>query len=180
MHFLFILLQNMEKGADKGIFSNITDSDKMGFLLWKVNNYWQREFKKRFEEVGLTHGQLLLLLGILWRETNMTEITQKELSDKSGIDPMTTSTVLRTLQKKKLIKRKFNKKDSRTRLISLTEDGRIIVEKAMKNLNGLNNSFFASLKGRQKQFLKDLVTLIMSDELTKEAYHHKEQKNKIS
>lgn len=168
----------MEKGFNKEFFLNITDSDKMGFLLWQVNNYWQREFKKSFEEVGLTHGQLLVLLSILWREANMAESTQKELSDKSGIDPMTISTILRTLQKKKLIKRNFNKKDSRTWLISLTEEGRIIARKSMKNLKILNNSFFDPLKVRQKQFLKDLVTLIMSDELNKKVYYHKAQKNK--
>jgi Transcriptional regulators len=166
-------MKNVGKNIDNELFSNITDSDKIGFLLWQVNNYWQREFKKSFGEGGLTHGQLLLLLGILWEETNVSEVTQKKLSDRSGIDPMTTSTVLRTLQKKKLIKRKFSKKDSRTRLISLSEEGRATIEKSARILKNLNSSFFASLKDHQKQFLNDLITLLMSDKLNKKRYSHK-------
>ena len=168
----------METSVDNQLFLNITDNDKIGFLLWQVNNYWQREFKKSFDETGLTHGQLLMLFSIFWRESIMKEVTQKDLSDKSGIDPMTTSTILRTLQKKKLITRKTNKKDSRTRLISLSDEGRVIVQKSMEKIKILNNSFFSPLKSHQKQFLQDLVTLLMSDELIKERYYYKTGKNK--
>ena len=152
----------------KDFFSNITDNDKIGFLLWKVNNYWQREFKKSFGELDLTHSQLLLLFGILWGETHAEEVTQKKLSDKSGIDPMTTSTVLRTLQKKGWIKRRQNKKDSRTRLISLTENGKEIVENAMEIIKKFNNSFFQPLKDHQQQFQENLISLLMNDEYMKE------------
>lgn len=168
----------METSVGNQLFLNITDNDKIGFLLWQVNNYWQREFKKSFDETGLTHGQLLMLFSIFWRESIMKEVTQKDLSDKSGIDPMTTSTILRTLQKKKLITRKTNKKDSRTRLISLSDEGRVIVQKSMEKIKILNNSFFSPLKSHQKQFLQDLVTLLMSDELIKERYYYKTGKNK--
>lgn len=152
----------------KGFLLNITDSDKTGFLLWKVNNFWQREFKKNFEHLDLTHSQLVLLLSILWGETNQTEVTQKGLSDKAGIDPMTTSTVLRTLQKKGWIKRKFNKKDSRTKLISLTEDGKSIIKDATKIIKKFNASFFSSLKDQQNQFQQNLVTLLDDDIYTDE------------
>lgn len=166
----------------KEFFSNITDNDKTGFLLWKVNNYWQREFKRSFSELDLTHSQLLLLLGVLFGETHQIEVTQKELSDKAGMDPMTTSTVLRTLQKKGWIKRKFNKKDSRTRLISLTDEGKKIIEQATQIIKEFNDSFFSPLQDQQKQFQENLLILLMADEYTKEEFkkHHKEDLKKYN
>lgn len=167
----------------KEFFSNITDNDKTGFLLWKVNNYWQRAFKRSFGDLDLTHSQLLLLFGILWGETHQIKVTQKDLSDKTGMDPMTTSTVLRTLQKKGWIRRRFNKKDSRTRLISLTEDGKKIVENATKTIKTFNNSFFGPLKKQQNQFQENLITLLLSDEDIKkefEEHYGKELKNIIA
>ncbi|MGM5630893.1 MarR family transcriptional regulator [Apibacter raozihei] len=166
----------------KEFFSNITDNDKTGFLLWKVNNYWQRAFKKNFRELDITHSQLLLLFGILWGETHHLEVTQKDLSDKAGIDPMTTSTVLRTLQKKGWIKRKFNKKDSRTRLIYITDEGKKIVDHAGIIIKEFNNSFFEALKEHQKQFQENLITLLMSDEDTKKEFinNHPEEFKKYN
>ncbi|MDR2122277.1 MAG: MarR family transcriptional regulator [Flavobacteriaceae bacterium] len=157
----------------KDFFSNITDSDKTGFFLWKVNNLWQREFKKSFRHIDLTHSQLLLLFGILWGETQQFEITQKNLSDKAEVDPMTTSTVLRTLQKKGWIKRKISEKDSRTRLISLTDEGKKIIESATQIIKKFNDSFFSPLKEQQKMFQENLLTLLMSDEYTKEEFRQK-------
>lgn len=149
--------------SDKDIFFTISENDRTGFLLWKVNNYWQREFKKNFETLELTHSQLFLLLGIMHMNSCNKEVTQKDISVKAGIDPMTTSTVLRTLQKRGWIKRKYNKKDSRTKLISITQDGKKIVAEASKIIHGFNNSFFNPLEDKQKYFQKDLILLLKDD-----------------
>ncbi|MDR1876926.1 MAG: MarR family transcriptional regulator [Flavobacteriaceae bacterium] len=154
----------------KDFLSNITNSDKIGLLLWKVYNLWQRELKKALVELDITHSQFLLLGATLWGNHCQAEVTQKSLSDKTGIDPMTTSTVLRTLQKKGWIKRKFSKKDTRTRLISLTENGKKIVESATKELKKFNDSFFGPLKEQRGQFQENLFILLMTDEHIKEEF----------
>ncbi|PQL90728.1 MarR family winged helix-turn-helix transcriptional regulator [Apibacter adventoris] len=153
--------------VDKDIFFTISENDITGFLLWKVNNYWQREFKKKFEKLELTHSQLFLLFGILHMNSLNKEVTQKDISVKAGIDPMTTSTVLRTLQKKGWINRKYNKKDSRTKLISITQNGKQIIEEASKIIHEFNNSFFKPLEDKQKYFQNDLI-LLSKDELNDE------------
>jgi len=167
----------------KAFLLNITDCEKTGFLLWKVNNFWQREFKKNFEHLDLTHSQLVLLFTILWVETNQAEVSQKNLSDETGIDPMTTSTVLRTLQKKGWIKRKFHKKDSRTKLISLTEEGKRVISNATKVAKEFNTSFFSSLKDQQSQFQENLLTLLLDDscseEINQTCYKNYELNNNI-
>ena len=79
--------------------------DDVEYLIWKIFKYWQRGKQKLLEEFGLT-GSQLELLGAIYRmsEHNM-EVTQILLSQKTGIDPMTTSTILRNLQKKNKAKK---------------------------------------------------------------------------
>ncbi|MDR3273629.1 MAG: MarR family transcriptional regulator [Flavobacteriaceae bacterium] len=171
--------------SNECFFSNFDDYNKIGFLLWKLDNYWQREFKKKFAELKLnfTHSQVLLLVSIMWGEAHEeVDITQKTLSDKTGIDPMTTSTILRTLQKKKLIRRKFYQKDSRMHLISLTEEGKGLVGKALQIVGDFNHSFFSPLKEQQKQFQENLIVLLMKDDAFREHImeNHKEELKKYN
>lgn len=87
------------KSNDK-IFSVDTPEESSGFLLWQVTNLWQRELRKALEKYDLTHSQFVLLASILWLSLKKENVTQVLLSTHTKIDPMTTSTVLRTLQKK--------------------------------------------------------------------------------
>lgn len=157
----------MENFNQKCEIFDVDLCDKLGFLFWKINNSWKRNCKKIFEEnnIDLTHGQLFLLHNILFTERDSEEITQIMLSEKTGIDPMSTSTLLRTLQKKGLIKRIENKKDSRSKLISTTEFGREIAEKAIGIIRNYNKDFFKDLKKEEKLSLKNLIILTLKNEL---------------
>lgn len=81
-------------------FSVEKAEESSGFLLWQVTNLWQREIKKALEPFDLTHSQFVLLASIHWMTLHKQDVTQILLSSHTKIDPMTTSTVLRTLQKK--------------------------------------------------------------------------------
>ena len=91
-------------------FDNAEDSS--GFLLWQVTNLWQREIRKALEQYDLTHSQFVLLASIHWLTLQNKDVTQVLLSVHTKIDPMTTSTVLRTLQAKGLLKRKEHSTDT--------------------------------------------------------------------
>src|SRR5882762_8526795 len=93
------------KSADN-TFSVDKPEDSSGFLLWQVTNLWQREIKKALEQYDLTHSQFVLLASTHWLTLQKKDVTQVLLSVHTKIDPMTTSTVLRTLQAKGLLKRK--------------------------------------------------------------------------
>src|ERR1041385_8352196 len=93
-------------------FSVESPDDSSGFLLWQVTNLWQREIKKALEKHGLTHSQFVLLASIHWLTLSKQNVTQILLSSHTKIDPMTTSTVLRTLQKKGLLKRQEHETDT--------------------------------------------------------------------
>lgn len=134
--------------------------DSSGFLLWQVTNLWQREIKKALEKLGLTHSQFVLLASIHWLTLSKQDVTQILLSSHTKIDPMTTSTVLRTLQTKGLLKRQEHEKDTRAKTVSLTDKGVKTVIQAVKTVEQFDDEFFSPLGKQTSDFNKKLILLL--------------------
>jgi MarR family transcriptional regulator, organic hydroperoxide resistance regulator len=126
-------------------FSIEKAEESSGFLLWQVTNLWQREIKKALEEFGLTHSQYVLLASIHWLTLHNKEVTQVVLSSHTKIDPMTTSTVLRTLQQKGFLQRKEHLTDTRAKTVELTEEGVKIIKMAVVVVEKFDKEFFSLL-----------------------------------
>ncbi len=142
------------------IFSVDKVEDSSGFLLWQVTNLWQREIKKALEVYNLTHAQFVLLASIYWLTLHKEDITQIRLSAHTKIDPMTTSTVLRTLQQKELVVRQEHLTDTRAKTIGLTDVGKKILKKAVITVENFDKDFFAKLGDNIKGFNKQMVILL--------------------
>lgn len=134
--------------------------ESSGFLLWQVTNLWQREIKKALEPYDLTHSQFVLMASIHWLTLHKQDVTQILLSAHTKIDPMTTSTVLRTLQNKKLIQRHEHVTDTRAKTVGLTENGKKIIKQAVKTVESFDRKFFAMLGDKTETFNKQLLTLL--------------------
>lgn len=141
-------------------FSVEKPEESSGFLLWQVTNLWQREIRKALEEFGITHSQFVLMASIHWLTLHKKEVTQIILSDHTKIDPMTTSTVLRTLQQKGYIHRQEHKTDTRAKTVGLTEDGKKIVTKAIVRVETFDNDFFSILGDKVSLLNSNLLTLL--------------------
>jgi MarR family transcriptional regulator, organic hydroperoxide resistance regulator len=141
-------------------FSVDKAEDSTGFLLWQVTNLWQREIKKALEEFDLTHSQFVLLASTHWLTITKREVTQILLSSHTKIDPMTTSTVLRTLQGKGLLVRKEHTTDTRAKTVALTDQGKDIVQKAIKAVETFDKRFFSRLGESMRSFNQDLLHLL--------------------
>ncbi len=144
-------------------FSFDKAEDSTGFLLWQVTNLWQREIKKALQKYDLTHAQFVLLASMYWLELHHQEVTQVILSEHTKIDPMTTSTVLRTLQSKKYIKRHEHAIDTRAKTVMLTENGKKISKEAVKTVEKFDKDFFAKLGSKTNEFNKKLLSLLKQD-----------------
>jgi DNA-binding MarR family transcriptional regulator len=140
-------------------FSIEKADESTGFLLWQVTNLWQREIKKALEKYELTHAQFVLLASIHWLTLDKQSVTQILLSNHTKIDPMTTSTVLRTLQTKGLIKRKEHETDTRAKTVGLTEIGLKNIKQAIKTVEQFDKTFFGSLDDETKEFNNKLTKL---------------------
>jgi DNA-binding MarR family transcriptional regulator len=141
-------------------FSFESAEDSSGFLLWQVTNLWQREIKKALEKYELTHSQYVLLASIHWLTLHHQEVTQVVLSSHTKIDPMTTSTVLRTLQAKNLLQRQEHATDTRAKTVALTEEGKKVIKQAVKAVEKFDADFFRPLGDQTDEFNKKLVLLL--------------------
>lgn len=141
-------------------FSVETPEESSGFLLWQVTNLWQREIKKVLEPLDLTHSQFVLMASTLWLMQNNEAITQIVLSNHTKIDPMTTSTVLRTLQKKGFLGRQEHSTDTRAKTVVLTPIGIEVTKIAVKVVEEFDHNFFQQLGNDLSFFNQNLHSLL--------------------
>ena len=146
--------------SNDNTFSVEKSEDSSGFLLWQVTNLWQREIKKALEPYDLTHSQFVLLASIYWLTLHKKDVTQILLSSHTKIDPMTTSTVLRTLQAKGLLQRQEHLTDTRAKTVGLTDNGNKIIKQAVKTVETFDKTFFAKLGDKTKIFNGQLLSLL--------------------
>ncbi len=137
------------------------DSD-IGMLLWQASNKWQRELKKVLDKHNLTHVQYILLAGTLLLNNMKKDTTQMSLAVFAGSDKMMASKVLRTMEKKRLIKRRESLRDSRAMQIEITSFGKVTLSKAADEVKKFDKLFFMPVAEKQKGFTKRLKGLLTS------------------
>jgi DNA-binding MarR family transcriptional regulator len=121
--------------------------DSPGFLLWKVSNAWQRKQRAVLKPFDLTHGQFVLLAAASWFGASET-LTQVRLSELSGVDVMTTSQIVRSLEAAGLLRRDAHPSDPRAKALVVTAAGRSKVKKAIVAVEQTDEAFFASVPDR--------------------------------
>ena len=131
-----------------------------GFLLWQVNNRWQRKQYWALREVGLTHVQFVLLAGIAWLTSHGKKVSQANLSNFVKADKMMTSQVVRKLIEKNFVTRVNNPQDSRSYQLKLTDESFKLTQIAFKKVESIDEGFFESLsKEESEKFTKILEKL---------------------
>lgn len=115
-----------------------------GFLLWQISNKWQAEQRKALAIFGLTHVQFVLLASLTWA-TGKTSFTQKQLAMHARTDIMMTSQVVRTLEQKDLLTRAISPNDGRSFVLTPTQAGIALVNKAIVVVEAVDKRFFAVL-----------------------------------
>ncbi len=117
--------------------------DSPGFLLWRTTLRWQRDMAAALAPLGLTHVQFVLLASTFWLSTQGDAApSQRQVSDHTGTDVMTTSQVLRTLERKALVTRVSDSSDARVRRVSTTEEGARLAREATAAVEEADNAFF--------------------------------------
>lgn len=149
---------------------NLTSSkwefSKVDNLMWKVTKLLTKKKKMILDEFELTCSQYDILAAIHQSADDSREVIQINLSEKTQIDPMTTSTVLRNLQKRKLIKRERGLINTRTVEVELTSEGKMLYTKAQQKIEKMRYDIYQSVD--EKQFTS--ILLILTDRLNKSNY----------
>lgn len=126
-----------------------------GFLLWRVSTSWRRSIEAILKPLGLTHPQFVVLACTGWLTRSGEKTTQAAIGRQAGLDPNTTSQILKSLQTKGLIDRP--RSDERSKSPSLTSTGKQTLSKALPAVEKADAQFFSPLKN--SKLLKDLQIL---------------------
>lgn len=142
---------------------------KTDMLMWHVIKLFLKHKKQLLERLGLTNSQFEILAAIHYlqgaksgREVK-SGIIQAELSGKTAIDPMTTSTISRNLQQRGLITRCRNPVNTRTVEVKLTAGGLDLLERAYQQIRLSNELIYEDIN--KKNFTIQLEKI--SDKLNK-------------
>lgn len=136
---------------------------KVNNLMWLVIKQLTKNKKLILDQFGLTCSQFEILSALYYVSKTKEEIIQIDLAEKTQIDPMTTSTILRNLQKKELITRARSLINTRTVIVQLTDKGEDLYLKTMHVVNLKTELIYQNVN--EKLLMSQL--LILSDKLNK-------------
>ncbi|MDR2037397.1 MAG: MarR family transcriptional regulator [Bacteroidales bacterium] len=142
---------------------NSLENLNVDLLIGHVFKLWIRNRKQMLDEFKITGPQYDVLSAIYHLSDMKTEIIQMDLSEVTGIDPMTISTILRNLEKNDMITRIRGTVNTRVIYIKLTKKGKSFYDQAFSKMSSCYDNFYRHIDG--KSFTGQL--LVLSNELNK-------------
>lgn len=132
-------------------------------LIGHVFKLWMRSKKQILDEFGLTGSQYEVLSAIYNLSNLRKEIIQIDLSEETGIDPMTTSTILRNLEKNNIITRVRGTVNTRVIYIEFTDKGKSLYSMASSKMSMCCNNIYRNID--ERNLTAQLI--VLSNELNK-------------
>ncbi len=126
-----------------------------GFLLWHLSTSWRSCIEAVLKPLGLTHPQFVVLATLGWLTRNGDRITQASIGKMAGLDPNTTSQIVKGLEQKDLLQREKSS-DGRAKNPLLTSKGKTILAKALPAVETADHQFFNSLSSKE---MKQMIGL---------------------
>lgn len=109
-------------------FDALKLDNQLCFPLYVCAKEIVKKYKPYLDEIGLTYTQYITMM-VMWEHE---ELSVKELGEYLFLDSGTLTPVLKTLEKKGFLSRKRSSKDERLLVVTLSESGRDLREKAVE------------------------------------------------
>lgn len=109
-------------------YESLRLQNQLCFPLYAASREIVKKYTPYLDELGLTYTQYITMM-VVWEEK---EISVKALGARLFLDSGTMTPVLKALEKKGFVSRCRSKEDERVLLVSLTEAGRELQEKALE------------------------------------------------
>jgi DNA-binding MarR family transcriptional regulator len=139
-----------------------------GALLWRLMTKWRAAVDRTVAPFGLTHAQYSLLASLYGLSRSGTQPSQRELADFAGLEPIFVSKLVRALESGGLVVRTRHPDDTRAMQLTLTDEGRTTVRKAVAAVRDLQDELLAPIGGsggrRNHELVRTLRTLLESQE----------------
>ena len=132
-------------------------SDFLCFAVYSANLAFGKAYKPHLEELGLTYTQYITIVA-LWEHDNQ---TVSGLGEKLFLESNTLTPILKKLEAEGYLRRQRSTTDERQVVVSLTDEGRALREKAfnisLKDAVGLTEDEFALLREMTVKLRNNLV-----------------------
>jgi DNA-binding MarR family transcriptional regulator len=136
--------------------------DSLGYLLWQTAHGWMRRLNSELAAMGLTHLQMIALGSTAWLTRISGPPSQARLAKFCAMDPMLISKVVRTLERKLAIVRTPDPHDTRSRLLSVTDEGNRVILQCIPVIERAYEDFFVAVGENEAQFHDTLLQLFRS------------------
>ncbi|MBW2454431.1 MAG: MarR family transcriptional regulator [Deltaproteobacteria bacterium] len=129
------------------------DPEAIACGLWRASLLWRRAVQQALRPLELTLSEYLVLASLVRLTAGDGEAqSQRELADDAGLDPMTTSQAVRSLDDRGLLTREVNYVDGRRWLVLPTPRGEALHERAAPEVQSVSVSFVAPLGAQLPRF----------------------------
>ncbi|EHO53886.1 putative organic hydroperoxide resistance transcriptional regulator [Lachnospiraceae bacterium oral taxon 082 str. F0431] len=140
-----------------GKYDSLKLENQLCFPLYACSKEIVRRYKTYLDKLDLTYTQYIVMM-VMWEEK---ELNVKELGDKLFLDSGTLTPVLKKLEAKGYVTRERSKIDERTLIVTLTDSGKELREKAVDIPVGMRGCL--KLSDEEMIQLRTMLGKILSD-----------------
>ena len=151
----------------ENIFGSEHPDQSIGNLLVRLSNLHQRRINSELSKLNLTYVQFVLIAGIYWLTMDNQEITQVRLINLTKLDKSMTSSVLKKLIAKKLVVRNEHKIDTRAKILTITTEGKKVVQEAVTIVEQIDKDFFSIESYKLDELIDLFLQLVNKNESNK-------------
>lgn len=143
-------------------YAGIRLKNQLCFPLYAVSNLITRRYKPLLDDLDLTYTQYIVMM-VLWEER---QVNEKYLCEALCLKSNTLTPLLKKLEDKGYIKKVRAKEDERNLVITLTDIGDNLKEKALCVPESIAKEF--SLTAEEAAFLYRILYKILDENKEKE------------
>ena len=132
---------------------------RIGLLIWHASNYWQSKLRFILKDYDLSLNEYLILESLNYTNINHELPSQTNISSFAGIDVSVVSVCLKTLEKKKLIKRTADQ-DNRKKIINILVTGKKLFDIIYPKIDQQEKYLFNKLQDEKYNFSNSLKLIL--------------------
>lgn len=135
---------------------NIKASNCIFFMLARASQAGTRYWTNCLKDLNLTAVQAMVINFLGEKD----KVTSKELTKETGLDAATLTGIIDRLKSSGYIDRKPHSTDRRAVNISLTDQGREIMQDIRKRALPANMDFLSSLNDEEKKIFRQMLRIV--------------------
>ncbi|PYZ95528.1 MarR family transcriptional regulator [Alteribacter lacisalsi] len=120
-----------------------------GHQISMVGHLLKNKYNRNLSELGLTSAQASVLY-VLFHEGDQ---KQSELQRWLHVKGSTMNGIIESMLKHELIEKESSKEDRRTKIVTITDKGKLLEEKFMKKLETLEQKLTEGFSSEEKQIM---------------------------